>query len=98
MNNIEQIRELTSSIKGAVDVVQGLERTRSMWTEPEGLCIAFGVHQFWVVRKDGTVNPPLIDVQKAMLKSIDVEIIKAKSRVEGLAHKLSKLVKSGVSA
>ena len=98
MSNIEKISQLASSIRDAVDNIHALEKTRKNWTDPEGMTLRLGNHTLFVVLKDGTVNQSLVGVQQAMLKSIDIEIIKAKGRAEGLAHQLSKLVKSGVAA
>lgn len=98
MSNIEQIRTLAVKIQDASNEVMILAKDRDDWTKPDRKTMHFGGRHVYVVRKDGTTHPMLREVQRAMVKAIDIEIIKAKSLTEGLTHQLSKLVKSGVAA
>lgn len=93
MSNIEQIRALAVKIQETSNEVMTLTKDRDDWTKPDRKTIHIGGRHVYVV-----CNPMLREVQIAVVKAIDIEIIKAKSRLEGLVHQLSKLVKSGVSA
>lgn len=93
MSNIEQIRTLAAKIQETSNEVMTLTKDRDDWTKPDRKTMHIGGRHVHAV-----FNPMLREVQIAVVKAIDIEIIKAKSRLEGLAHQLSKLVKSGVSA
>ena len=98
MSNIEQIRALAAKIQDASNEVMTLTKDRDDWTNPDRKTMQVDGRHVYVVRKDGTTHPMLREAQIAMVKTIDIEIIKAKSRLEGLVHQLSKLVKSGVAS
>ena len=98
MSNIEQIRALAVKIQDASNEVMTLTKDRDDWTKPDRKTMHIGGRHVHVVFKSGATNPMLREAQIAMVKAIDVEIIKAKSRLEGLVHQLSKLVKSGVAS
>ena len=98
MSNIEQIRTLATKIQDASNEVMTLTKDRDDWTKPDRKTMHIGGRHIHVVCKSGATHPMLREAQIAVVKAIDIEIIKAKSRLEGLAHQLSKLVKSGVVA
>lgn len=93
MSNIEQIRALAVKIQETSNEVMTLAKDRDDWTKPDRKTMHIGGRHVHVV-----LNPMLRETQIAVVKAIDIEIIKAKSRLEGLVHQLNKLVKSGVAS
>lgn len=98
MNYREEMRRIADQIIGQCDAIGGLENNRKNWVNPETERVKIGSTYYYVVRKDGSVMPGLEGIQAEMLKVIDDQLSKARSKLEGLRFQLVKLGKKGGAA
>lgn len=90
----DSVAEIASKISAEAKTIRSLENCREEWTRPEGAYVNIGGNAY-VVRKDGTVNPLLVGIQREALRALDDLLHHHRGRLEGLRFALVKLGREG---
>lgn len=94
----ERVADLAKQIQKQADRITSLERTKSLWLLPESKSLDIGGVTYKVVDSSGIVNPALAGMQREAIAVHDRQILKAKSKLEGLRWQLIQLGKEGGAA